>query len=558
MKAKLALLMFLLASISNADLVSVSGTHGMVTSRSVLASNIGVKIMKAGGNAVDSAVATAFALAVTYPSAGNIGGGGFALVRLSDGNVVALDHREKAPKTAHRDMYLDRLGNIIDKLSTQSHLASGVPGSVDGLLRLLDAHGTMSRKQVMLPAIDLARNGFPLTFDLVQQFKTVLPKMKAYPASLAKFSKNGKPYEVGDIWHQPDLAKTLRGIMQNGRSGFYEGEVASLIVREMDRNNGRISSADLTEYRSVWRTPVSGSYRGYKVWGMGPPSSGGILVIQMLNMLEPFDLRSMGYGSASSIHHIVEASRRAYADRAEYFGDPDYYPVPIGMLLDKQYANQRFADFDLGKASLSEDIDPGVWSRESPETTHFSVIDSNGIMVSFTTTLNSSYGNKIVVPGTGVLLNNEMDDFSVKKDIPNQYRLIGREANAIEPGKRMLSSMSPTIVTKDGSPFLITGSQGGSRIITTVLQVIINVIDHGMQLGDAVTLPRIHHQWLPDQIVHDSFAISPDTRHRLNALGHKNIVESKNGIGDANSILVQGKAIFGIKDPRAEGAAVGY
>ena len=558
MKVFLAIFIFLVTSFAKADLAAVYGKQGMVTSRSVLESNIGIEIMKAGGNAVDSAVATAFALAVTYPSAGNIGGGGFALVRLPDGNVFALDHREKAPKKAYRDMYLDRWGNVIGELSTQSHLAAGVPGSVDGLLLLLDTYGSMSRKQVMTPAIDLATKGFPLTFDLVQQFKRVLLQMKSYPASLAKFSKNGEPYEVGEIWYQPDLAKTLTIIMRKGRSGFYEGEVASLIVREMDRNKGGISASDLAEYRSVWRAPVSGSYRGYKIWGMGPPSSGGILVIQMLNMLEPFDLRSMGYGSAASIHHMVEASRRAYADRAEYLGDPDYYPVPVGMLLDKDYASQRFADFDSGKASLSENIDPGKWLKESPETTHFSIIDKNGIMVSFTTTLNSSYGNKIVVPGTGVLLNNEMNDFSIKKDTPNQYQLIGREANAIEPGKRMLSSMSPTIVTKDGHPFLITGSQGGSRIITTVLQIIINVIDHGMQLGDAVTLPRIHHQWLPDKITHDSYAISSDTRARLKALGHKNIVESKNGIGDANSILVQGKAIFGIKDPRAEGAAVGY
>ena len=552
------MLFIFLSESSIASSIGVYGKYGMVSSRSALASNVGIDIMRAGGNAVDSAVATAFALAVTYPSAGNIGGGGFALVRLPNGNVVSLDHREKAPKTAHHSMYLDSEHNVIDKLSTQSHLASGVPGSVDGLLLLLETYGSMSRTQVISPALKLARNGFPLSYDLAQQFTTVLGKMKLYPASLEKFSKDGDPYIVGEIWRQPDLAKTLKIIINKGRPGFYEGAVASLIVQEMERNNGSISASDLADYRSVWRTPVTGSYRGYEIWGMGPPSSGGILVIQMLNMLEPFDLESMGYGSSASIHHMVEAKRRAYADRAEYLGDPDYYPVPVGMLLDKDYARQRFADFDVASASSSENIDPGIWFKESPETTHFSVIDNKGTMVSFTTTLNSSYGNKIVVPGTGILLNNEMNDFSIKKDTPNQYQLIGREANAIEPGKRMLSSMSPTIVTKDGNPFLITGSQGGSRIITTVLQVIINVIDHGMQLGDAVTLPRIHHQWLPDQIIHDKYAISSDTRNRLSALGHKNIVESKSGIGDANSILVRGKAIFGVKDPRAEGAAVGY
>ena len=530
----------------------------MVTSRSALASEVGVEIMRGGGNAVDAAVATAFALAVTYPSAGNIGGGGFVVVRLVTGEVVTLDHRERAPMSASRDMYLDDEGNVVQGLSTRSHKAVGVPGSVDGLLTLLETHGTLNRRKVIQPAINLARRGFPLTYDLARQFASVLTRMNSYPASLDKFSNRGKPYSPGDIWKQPDLAKTLQRIMSRGSSGFYDGPVGALIVEEMQRNNGNIAAADLANYRSVWRDPVQGTYRGYEVWGMGPPSSGGVLVIQILNMLESYDLGAMGYGSGAVIHHMVEAERRAYADRAEHLGDPDHYEVPIAMLIDKQYARARFADFDPDLASESSDIDAGQWVKESPETTHFSVMDRDGMMVSFTTTLNSAYGSKIVVPGTGILLNNEMNDFSIKQNTPNQFQLIGRVANAIEPGKRMLSSMSPTIVTKDGEPFMITGSPGGSTIITTALQVIVNVIDHGMGIGDAVSLPRFHHQWLPDRILHDAFAISPDTRVKLNEMGHRNIVQSSRGIGDANSILYRDGTMRGIKDPRGDGAAIGF
>ena len=536
----------------------VYGKNGMVTSRSALASEVGIDVMREGGNAVDAAVATAFALAVTYPSAGNLGGGGFVVVRLANGEVVTLDHRERAPLSASRDMYLDSEGDIVQGLSTRSHKAVGVPGSVDGLLVLLETHGTFNRRKVIQPAINLARRGFPLTYDLARQFRSVLDRMKAYPASIAKFSNKGTPYSPGDIWKQPDLAKTLQRIMVKGRSGFYEGPVAALIAEEMDRGDGNITGADLANYHSVWRDPAQGSYRGYEIWGMGPPSSGGVLVIQILNMLEGYDLGAMGYGSAAVIHHMVEAERRAYADRAQHLGDPDFYEVPITLLIDKQYARERFADFVPDTASVSSDIDSGRWVQESPETTHFSVMDRQGMMVSFTTTLNSAYGSKIVVPGTGILLNNEMNDFSIKQNTPNQFQLIGREANAIEPGKRMLSSMSPTIVTKDGNPFLITGSPGGSTIITTTLQVIVNVIDHDMDIDDAVSLPRFHHQWLPDRILHDAFAISPDTRVKLNEMGHANIVQSSREIGDANSIQYVDGVMRGIKDPRGEGAAIGF
>ncbi|MEX2327985.1 MAG: gamma-glutamyltransferase, partial [Pseudomonadales bacterium] len=463
-----------------ASLEATVSEKAIVTSRSALASEAGIAVMKAGGNAVDGAVATAFALAVTYPSAGNIGGGGFAVVRLADGQVVTLDHREKAPASAHRDMYLDDDGNVISGLSTASHRAAGVPGSVDGLLTLLEAHGTKTRQEVMAPAIRLAEEGFPLTYDLARQFENVLPRMAAYPASVAKFSNQGVPYKTGDLWKQPALAVVLKRISGKGRDGFYAGKTAELIVAEMKRGGGDITLADLADYHSVWRHPVHGTYRGYDIWGMGPPSSGGVLVVQMLNMLEPFDLGKMGYGSAAAIHHMVEAERRAYADRAEYLGDPDYYEVPLERLIDKDYARQRIADFRADKATDSDDVGAGSWPQENRETTHFSVMDGNGMMVAFTTTLNSSYGNKIVVPETGILFNNEMNDFSIKPNTPNQFDLIGREANKIEPGKRMLSSMSPTIVTRDNQPVLITGSPGGSTIITTTLQVIVNVIDHGM------------------------------------------------------------------------------
>jgi len=537
------------------------GRHGMVSSRSTLASEVGVEIMKAGGNAVDAAVATGFALAVTYPSAGNIGGGGFAVVRLADGTVVTLDHRETAPASAHRDMYLDAAGNVVEGLSTRSHKAAGTPGSVDGLLVLLDRYGTMSRKQVMAPAIRLAKNGFPLTFDLARQFGEQLPRMANYPASVAKFSRGGTPYQPGDTWKQPDLAKTLKRISDEGRDGFYRGPVADLIVAEMAQGGGDITHKDLAYYRSVWRDPIHSTYRGYDIYGMGPPSSGGVLIAHMLNILAPWDLKSLGWGSAGYIHLLVEAERRAYADRAEYLGDPDFYEVPVAMLLDPGYARRRFENFDPDKASRSDDIGPGTsWPEESRETTHFSVMDASGIMVALTTTLNSSYGNKIVAAGTGVLLNNEMNDFSIKPDTPNQFGLIGRDANAIEPGKRMLSSMSPTIVTRGGEPVLITGSPGGSTIITTTLQVILNVIDHGMSIEDAVSLPRFHHQWKPDVIMIEPYAISPDTRAKLDAMGHRDLREVRfdRGIGDANSILYRDGLLQGIKDPRGDGVAVGY
>lgn len=554
------LLFFICLTSHAASPEAIHGKNGMVASRSTIASEAGVELLKSGGNAIDAAVATGFALAVTYPSAGNIGGGGFAVVKLANGNVVILDHRETAPAAATRDMYLDENGDVIRGLSRSTHLATGVPGSVDGLLTLLARYGTKSRREVMAPAIRLAVKGFTLSHDMAGQFQRVLKPMQKYPASVNKFSKDGEPYQQGEIWKQPDLAKTLKRISAKGRDGFYKGKTADLLVAEMRRGNGKITHQDLADYRSVWRDPIKGTYRGYDIWGMPPPSSGGVLVVQILNMLEPYDVKAMGWGSAELIHLMLEAERRAYADRAQHLGDSDYYDVPIEMLISKDYARTRFSDFDRHNASDSAQIGAGSWPVESRETTHFSVMDNVGNAVALTTTLNSGYGNKIVAAGTGVLLNNEMDDFSIKKDTPNQFGLLGREANSIEPGKRMLSSMSPTIVTKDGEVYLLTGSPGGSTIITTTLQVIINVIDHDMDIDDAVALPRFHHQWQPDSVMYDAHGISPDTLSILKQMGHKNLRTTPwgRGIGDANSILFKDGVIHGMKDPRNEGVAVGF
>lgn len=540
---------------------AVRGIHGVVASRSMIASEVGLDIMRSGGNAIDAVVATGFALAVTYPSAGNLGGGGFLVIRLTDGTVITNDNRERAPTKAHRDMYLDENGEVVRGLSVASHLAVGVPGTVDGLLAVLERYGTKSRKQVLAPAIGLARDGFSLPLDLARQFARLRERLARYPVSLAKFTpSDGGSYQPGDIWKQPDLARTLERIARAGRDGFYKGKTAELIVAEMKRGGGLISMEDLANYRSRWREPVRGSYRGYEIVSMPPPSSGGVLLVHMLNMLEPYDVAAMGYGSASLMHHMVEAERRAYADRAEHLGDPDFYEVPMAMLLSKRYAEQRWADFSHEHASDSEAIGAGSWGEESRETTHVSVMDAAGNAVAYTTTLNLGYGSKIVAEGTGVLLNNEMDDFSVKPNTPNSFQLLGGVANEIQPGKRMLSSMTPTIVLKDGQPVLVTGSPGGSTIITTVLQVVMNVVDHGMDLSNAVGKPRFHHQWKPNRITVEKFGFSPDTLAILRKLGHKEISSRRfgRGIGDANSVMRLGEDLYGMSDPRNNGGAAAF
>lgn len=534
------------------------GKGGAVASRSPLATEVGVDVLRRGGNAVDAAVALGFALAVTHPSAGNLGGGGFMVIRLANGDIVANDHREKAPARARRDMFLDGEGNVVPGLSTASHLAAGVPGTVDGLLTVLARHGTLSPREVIEPALRLAKEGFALPADIAAQFAGYRESFAPYPASRAKFARpDGSAYAAGDLFRQPDLAETLERIGEHGRDGFYTGRTADLLVAEMARGGGLISHADLGDYRSVWREPVLGTYRGFDVVSMPPPSSGGALVVQILNMLEPHDVGSMGHGSAAVAHLMIEAERRAYADRAEHLGDMDFYDVPLAMLVDKDYARHRFADFDPDVASKSTDIGAGDWPDESPETTHVSVMDAAGNAVAYTTTLNLGYGAKIVVTGAGFLLNNEMDDFSSKPNTPNSFGLLGGAANAIEPGKRMLSSMSPTIVLQDGEPVLVTGSPGGSTIITTVLQVIVNVVDHGMNVPQAVAAPRFHHQWLPNRIRYEPGALPPQTLARLRSMGHVGLDETR-AIGDANSVMRVGGEFVAASDPRNAGGAGGF
>ena len=548
---------------------TASGSNGAVASRSPIASDVGVDIMRVGGNAIDAAVATGFALAVTYPSAGNLGGGGFMVIRLADGTVVTNDHREVAPAAARRDMYLDVDGNVIEGLSTASHLAVGVPGTVDGLLAVLERYGSMPREAVIAPAIRLARDGFALSADLADQFERRAEQFARYPASARQFTRaDGSPFEAGDVFRQPDLAATLERVSREGRLGFYGGETADLVVAEMQRGGGLITHADLLYYQSRWREPIRGSYRGYEIFSMPPPSSGGALLVQMLNMLEPYDLRSMGFNSAAHRHLMIEAERRAYADRAEHLGDPDHYAVPVDMLTDKDYARHRFADFEPERATRSEVVGSGSWPEESFETTHASIADGLGNAVSYTTTLNLSYGAKMVVDGAGFLLNNEMDDFSSKENTANSYGLLGRAANAIAPGKRMLSSMTPTIVVDAGEPILVTGSPGGSTIITTVFQVVVNTLDFGMGVADAVGSPRMHHQWQPDRVIIEPDGLGADARGELEAMGHAGLVDVPwgRGIGDANSlerrrVFVDGDerwVIDAAADPRNDGGASAF
>jgi len=557
-KQLISLLLFILLPWSSIQAEYLQGTGAMVSSRSDIASEVGSEIMARGGNAIDAAVATGFALAVTYPSAGNLGGGGFMVIYPANGDVVTLDYREKAPAAAHRDMFLDAEGNVDRDLAVNSRQSAGVPGSVAGLLEALEKYGTMTPAEVIAPAIRLAEEGFVLNNDLASQFRGNMNSFRRYPASMAVFTRDGTPYESGHLWRQPDLAKTLKAIAEQGRDGFYTGPVADFIVSDMVANNGLITHADLQNYEPVWREPVHGAYRGYDIWSMPAPSSGGVLLVQMLNMLEPYALNELGWGSKETLHLMIEAQRRAYADRAEFLGDPDFVEVPSAMLTSKAYALTRFSSFDPAQASLSENIAAGPWPEESPQTTHYSVMDNQGNGVSVTTTLNRSYGNKIVVPGAGFLLNNEMDDFSSKPDAPNSYGLIGREANEIQPGKRMLSSMTPTVVSKDGVPVLLTGSPGGSTIINTVFQVVLNFIDHGMSVEQAVASPRIHHQWLPDVVRYENGAMTEAVEEELESMGHQGLNGSPFPIGDANSISYRNGLIEGVSDPRNEGGVAGF
>jgi len=562
----------------------ITSSNGMVVSQETIASHIGADILSKGGNAVDAAVATGFALAVTLPQAGNLGGGGFMLLYLAETNqTLAIDYREMAPLAADKTLFLNRQGHVDNQLARFSALSTGVPGTVAGLIHVLERYGTMELEQVMAPAIELAQRGFKVSGPLAFSLNRAKNRLKNNSASARYFfRKNGNSLRQGDLWQQKDLANTLQKISDEGRKGFYQGTVADLIIAEIKRGKGIMTHDDLINYRVIEREPILGNYKGYTIASMPPPSSGGIHLIQMLNILEGWDLKTLGHNSGAYLHRLIETMRRAYADRSQYLGDPDFFPVPVSALTDKAYAAKLRNEIDTNKASASSQIKPGVMlPKESPETTHFSVWDSDGNVVSNTYTLNFSYGNGIAVDGAGFLLNNEMDDFSAKPGVPNAYGLVGDEANAIEPRKRPLSSMAPTIVfkqnafkrnvktttaenkennSKTNKPVMATGSPGGSTIITIVLQNILNYLEFGMNVAEATAAPRIHHQWLPDKVYVET-GINNDTLKVLKAMGH-NLQGSTRVLGRVQAITAEsdvtrsnttGNQLFGASDTRWPG-----
>jgi gamma-glutamyltranspeptidase / glutathione hydrolase len=505
--------------------------QGMVISASTIASEIGARVLKEGGNAIDAAIATAFALAVTHPVAGNIGGGGFLVYRSSSGETTAYDFRETAPSRASPTMFLKQ-SNYDADLHHNSYLSVGVPGTVAGLYQAWKERGKLPWKRLVDPAVRLAREGFVVSVGLADSLAAVLDQMKPYPASIAQFSKNGAPYEAGDVIKQPDLTVTLNRIARQGPPGFYEGETARLIENEMAAHGGLITREDLKSYRAKRRTPIRGTYRGFEILSMPPPSSGGVALVQMLNILEGYDLRTNGYNSAQNIHLVVEAMRRAFADRARYLGDADRNPqMPIDRLTSKEYAAQLRRTFDPARASKSSPT-TFSWPDESDETTHISVVDSQRNAVALTYTLEYGYGSRIVVPGAGFLLNNEMGDFNAGPGLTTADGLIGTEPNLAEPHKRMLSSMTPAILAKDGKLFMVTGSPGGRTIINTVLLTVLNVVDFGMDAQAAVDAGRFHHQWLPDRIVYEPYALSADTVALLKGKGHELQQGEKQGVAE--------------------------
>lgn len=533
--------------------------NGMVASQEALATQIGVDIMKQGGNAIDAAVAVGYALAVTLPRAGNLGGGGFMLVYLADEQrSIAIDYREVAPLKASADMYLDADGNPNNTLSRFHGLAVGVPGTVLGFELALEKYGTMSLAQVIAPAIKLARDGIVVTPDLANSLNATQKRLSQWPTTQSIFYKaDGSSYQPGEILKQADLAKTLDAIAKKGSPAFYQGPIAKQISDSVQQAGGIMTMQDLATYKAVERKPITGDYRGYQVVSMPPPSSGGVHIVQMLNMLSQYPIDKMGHNSAATIHVMAESMRRAYADRSLYLGDPDFVNVPVEALTNKQYAKQLANQIDPNKATPSSEVSPGtLLPYESNQTTHYSVVDKFGNAVSNTYTLNFSYGSGLVADGTGVLLNNEMDDFSAKPGTANAYGLIGGKANAVAAKKRPLSSMTPTIILKDNKPYLVTGSPGGSRIITTTLQVIMNVIDHNMNIAEASAAPRFHHQWLPDMIRIEK-GLNVDTINLLEGKGHK--VEVKAAMGSTQTIMLSEEGVYGASDPRRPSAlSLGY
>ena len=538
--------------------------NGMVASQEAVASRVGVDILKKGGNAVDAAIATGFALAVTLPRAGNLGGGGFMMIHLADsGDTKALDYREMAPAAAFKDMFLGEDGEPDNQKSRFSGLAVGVPGTVAGFAEAFEKHGSgkLTWAELVAPAIGLAENGIEVTPDLAASLTASAKRLLQDPATAAIFYKTGgMPFVPGETLKQTDLAATLKLIADKGAAGFYTGEVAEKIAQKVTASGGGMTTEDMAGYKPVWRDPVVGSYHGYEIASMPPPSSGGVHIVQILNMLQGYPLAEYGPNSADSIHVMAETMRRAYADRSKYLGDPDFVDVPVKGLTDPAYAAELVKSIKMDMATPSEEMKPGdPFPYESNQTTHYSVVDKDGNAVSNTYTLNFSYGVGLTADGTGVLLNNELDDFSAKPGVPNAYGLLGADANAIAPGKRMLSSMTPTIVTRDGEPWLVTGSPGGSTIITTTMQVILNSIDHQMSVNDAVGRPRFHHQWQPDQVWFEPLGLSPDTLSILRDMGHEMVSTPWGGdIGDANSIKRVDGEMRAMSDPRNDGGAAAF
>ncbi len=564
--SRLILLLLLLFFYSELPAQSqLSARHGMVTSSTQLASDIGVDILKQGGNAVDAAVAVGYALAVTHPSAGNIGGGGFMVLRLADGTTSSIDYREKAPLKASKAMYQDEDGNVMSQLSRVGAMASGVPGTVAGLSMALEEYGTMPLSKVIQPAIDLAKNGFRVSQRLANTLNGRREYLSQDPMTKMIYLKD-KPWQPGDILQLTHLARTLELISDEGPEAFYQGDIADNIVETMEMFAGLITHEDLREYQPVRRSVIQGSYQGYKIYSMPPPSSGGIAVTSILGILEPYPLHEWGHNTAKTLHFKTEAERHVYADRNYFLGDPDFVQMPVDVLTSDSYFDY-IRNQITSKATGSNQVNHISWDAvdslriqvsEHEETTHFSVVDRQGNAVSNTYTLNGSFGAGYSVVGSGFLMNNEMDDFSAKPGVPNMYGLIGAEANAVAPGKRMLSSMTPTIVEKDGKTVLVTGSPGGSTIITTVAQIIMNLVDHEMSIREAVAAPRVHSQWLPDKIYFEPDAISSIDQLILSNAGHE--LEARNSIGEANSIYINPKN--GMKhsgaDVRRGGTVAGY
>ena len=566
MKYCLILTTIIFSILSNgcSDQTPPYGKNGMVVSTSRHASQVGIDILQKNGNAVDAAVAVGFALAVTSSSNGNIGGGGFMVARFAEGKTFTLDYREMAPEAAHGDMYLDENGDVIEGKSLYTYFASGVPGSVDGLLKAWQDHGSgnISLQQLLAPAIDLAESGFDLSHYEATRFNLNKERLSQHPETKRIFTRDDRAWEFGDVFVQKDLANTLKRIAETGRDEFYKGKTADLIVAEMETVGGWITHKDLKNYESKYREPIRGKFNDYDIISMGPPSSGGILLVHMLNMLNEIQKRStelnldMSFNSSDYIHVLTEIERRAYADRAEHLGDSDFWDIPKDMLLSSSYAKQRIVNIDFKKASESKAVFYGKSPKESEETTHYSVVDKDGNAVSVTTTINWGYGNGVTITGAGFLMNNEMDDFSSKPGVPNVFGLLGNEANAIEPKKRPLSSMTPTIVLKDKKPYLILGTPGGSTIITTVMQNILNVVLHNMNIKEAVSSPRVHSQWLPDVVYYEKYGLSSDVVENMKSRGHD--MNLRGDIGEANGIMINEKGYWGGADSRGENKAIGY